>query len=54
MSTLVCVWEDLKSFFGFLGDAGIPPMVVVPMAFAFPVFCGGFKGGQSEIEVKSM
>ena len=33
--------------------AAVPPVPVVPLAFVFPMFCGGCKGGQSEIEVKS-
>ena len=44
--------EGFKDFVGFLGASG-PPVAVVPLACVFPVFCGGFKGGQSEIEVKS-
>ena len=34
-------------------DAAGPPVPIVPLAFVFPVFCEGFKGGQSEIAVKS-
>jgi hypothetical protein len=45
-------FEGFKDFVGCLCAAG-PPVPVVPQAFAFLVFCEGFKGGQSEIEVKS-
>ena len=36
------IFEDLWCFVGFLGAAG-PPVPIVPVAFVFPVFCGGFK-----------
>ena len=45
------VSKDLENFVGFLGAAGPPPPMVL-LACVFPVFCKGFKGGQSEIEVK--
>ena len=41
-----------KDFCGFLGAAG-SLVAVGPLAFAFSVFCRGFKEGQSEIEEKS-
>ena len=44
-----------KEFGDLAGSLGVadPPVGMVPLAFVFTVICEGFKGGQSEIEVKS-
>ena len=36
-------FEGFEDFAGFFGPSG-PLVAVVPLAFVFPVFCGGFKG----------
>ena len=36
------IFKGFEDFAGSLGAVG-PPVPVVPLAFVFPLFCGGFK-----------
>ena len=40
-------FEGFEDFVGFPGAVG-PPSPMVSLAFVFPMFCRGFKGGQRE------